>query len=201
MKLTEHIAFENDIRQMFIGQTICSVIYGEVKYYDENGDNINPKPCYKTKYPDVDTLDHSIYFTMENTSIYIFWDNTFTCYGLKSKQIELTETTNDYEQKWNVSTENKWIDFIGQKITDFKIHWKGEDVKIYPQTFQITTENGKSVFITASELKDSEDEYYSQMDNILVMTNSDLLKQLEEIEERSIKNFKAKRSIWAKIFG
>ena len=124
MKLTEeHLVFENNVRQIFIGQTICSVIYGELKFYaDENGPDVNPQPSYKTKYPDIDTLDYSIYFTTENKSIYIFWDNTFVCYGLQAKQIDLTETTNSYEQKWDVSKEKNWFDFIGQKIIDFRVH-------------------------------------------------------------------------------
>ncbi len=41
MTLTDkHITYENDCRQMFVGQTIRAVIYGEVKYFaDEDGNN------------------------------------------------------------------------------------------------------------------------------------------------------------------
>src|SRR5690606_28106645 len=121
MTLTnKHIAYENDCRHMFVGQTICAVIYGEQKYFaDEDGKNVNPEPYYKTKYPDVDTLDHSIYFKTGDKTIYVFWDNSFISYGLQSKQIDLIETINDYEQKWDVSEESKWLDFIGQNIVDF----------------------------------------------------------------------------------
>ncbi|MFP3592939.1 hypothetical protein [Chryseobacterium sp. SIMBA_038] len=176
-KLTdEHIIYENNCRKMFVGQIICAVIYGELKHYaDEDGNNINPEPSYKTKYEEIDTLDHSIYFKTEDKTIYVFWDNTFICYGLQSKQLDLTETTNDYEQKWDVSNDTKWHGFIGQKITDFKILWKetrtsnldgsNKIYTIYPQTFEIIVENGKSIFVLASELKEHIDEYYSQMDN------------------------------------
>ena len=205
MELTaEQIIYEQMCKDMFVGKTIRAVIYGEVKYdVDDDGNNITPQPSYKTKYPDIDSLDHSIYFTTEDSSIYIFWDNTFVCYGLQSKQIDLTEETNNYEQRWDVSAENKWIDFIGQKIISFNIHWNGRDEasKTYPQTFEINTENGKSIFVTASELKEGEDEYYSQMDNILVTTNAALLKHLEEIELRNVEKVHYKNSIWAKIFG
>jgi hypothetical protein len=197
---------------MFVGQIIRAVIYGEVKYYaDEDGNNINPEPYYKTKYLDIDTLDHSIYFKTDNKTIYVFWDNTFICYGLLSKQLDLTETTNDFEQKWDVSTDIKWLDLIGQKIVDFKIIWKetwtsnldgsNKVYTTYPQTFEIKTENGKSIFITASEIKDGNDEYYSQMDNLLVTTNIDLLKKLEKIEQKNIEEQHLKKSVWTKIFG
>ena len=187
---------------MFVGQTIRAVIYGELKYYaDEDGNNINPEPYYKTKYPEIDTLDHSIYFKTDNKTIYVFCDNTFVCYGLLSKQLDLTETTNDYEQKWDVSSDSNWQNLIGQKIVDFKILWAGTMTSKYPQTFEIKTENGKSIFITASELKDNEDEYYSQMDNLLVTTNYELLQRLENIERRQIEKHNTKKTIWTKLFG
>ena len=211
MTLTDkHIDYENDCRQMFVGQTIRAVIYGELKYFaDEDGNNINPEPYYKTKYPDIDTLDHSIYFKTDGKTIYVFWDNTFISYGLKSKELDLTEKTNDYEQKWNVSSDSKWFDFIGQKIADFKIIWKetwtsnldgsNKVFTTYPQTFEITPESDKSIFITASELK--EDEFYLQMDNLLVTTNLNLLKKLEASEQQQIENHQFKKSLWTKIFG
>ena len=220
MTLTDkHITYENDCRQIFVGQVIRAVIYGELKYYaDEDGNNINPEPYYKTKYPDIDTLDHSIYFKTDNKTIYVFWDNTFICYGLQSTQIDLTDTINDYEQKWDVSTDTKWIDCIGQKIVHFKIIWEetwtsnldssNKIYTTYPQTFEIKTENGKTIiFIThklnevmaisdritvlrsgkvilsASEFKrDEENEIYTLMDNLLVTTNLDLARQLKIIE-------------------
>jgi hypothetical protein len=213
MTLTsKHINYKNDCRQMFVGQTIRAVIYGELKYFaDENGNNINPLPYYKSKYPDIDTLDHSIYFKTDNKTVYVFWDNTFTCYGLQSKQLDFAATTNHYEQKWDVSSEPKWIDFIGQKIIDFKILWEeswtsnpdgtNKFYTTYPQTFEIIIETGKSFFITALELKDDEDEYYTQMDNLLVTTNFDLLKQLEIQQQKYVEKYHSRKSTWSKLFG
>lgn len=187
---------------MFVGQIIRGVIYGELKYFaDEEGNNINPEPYYKTKYPDIDTLDYSIYFKTDDNTIYVFWDNTFACYGLLSKQLDLTETTNNYEQKWDVSSDSKWQTFIGQKIVDFKILWAEAITSIYPQTFEIKTENGKSIFITASEFKDNEDEYYSQMDNLLVTANYELLQRLENIEQSQSEKHNSKKTLWTKLFG
>ena len=195
MTLTgKHITYENDCRQMFVGQTICAVIYGELKYFaDVNGNNINPEPYYKTKYPDIDTLDHSVYFKTADKTIYVFWDNTFISYGLQSKQVDLTEKTNDYEQKWDVSTENKWFQFIGKKIIDFKIIWKETWISnldgtnkvytTYPQTFEIKTQNGRTIIVSASEFKrEEENEIYPLMDNLLVTTNMDLARQLKIID-------------------
>lgn len=195
MTLTDkHITYENDCREMFTGQTIRSVIYGELKYYaDEDGNNINPEPYYKTKYPDIDTLDHSIYFKTDDKTIYVFWDNTFISYGLQSKELDLTTTSNDFEQKWDVSNDNKWADFIGQKIIDFKVIWKNtwtsnldgtnKVFTTYPQTFIIKSENGKTIILSASEFnRGEENEIYPLMDNILVTTNIDLARQIKLIE-------------------
>jgi len=195
MTLTDkHINYENDCRQMFVGQTIRAVVYGEVKYYaDEDGQNSNPEPSYKTKYQDIDTLDHSIYFKTDKQTIYVFWDNTFICYGLQSKLLDLTETTNDFEQKWDVSTDINWLELIGQNIVDFKIIWKetwtsnldgsNKVYTTYPQTFEIKTENGQTIILSAAEFKrDEENEIYSLMDNLLVTTNEVLARQLKLIE-------------------
>jgi hypothetical protein len=194
MTLTDkHIAYENNCQLMFIGQIIRSVIYGESKYFlGENGDNTNPMPYYETKYIDVDTLDHSVYFKTDNKTIYVFWDNTFICYGLQSKLLELTEKTNDYEQKWDVSIKKNWDGVIGQKIVDFKIIWEetwtsnldgsNKVYTIYPQTFEIKTQNGRAIIISASELKgEEEDKIYTLMDNLLVTTNTDLARKLRII--------------------
>lgn len=190
----KHIAYEDDCRQMFVGQTIRSIIYGELKYFaDEAGNNINPEPSYKTRYSDIDTLDYSIYFKTDYKTIYIFWDNTFICYGLLSKQLDLTETTNEYEQKWDVSADNKWKGYIGQKIIDFKILWEeawtsdldgtNQVYTPYPQTFEIKTENGKTIILSASEFKSEEEgEIYGLMDNILVTPNIDLARELKLIK-------------------
>jgi hypothetical protein len=195
MTLTDkHTAYENDCRQMFVGQTIRAVIYGEVKYFaDEDGNNINPEPYFKTKYSDIDSLDHSIYLKTDNKTIYIFWDNTFICYGLQSQLLDLTETTNDYEQKWDVSAEPKWLNLIGQRIVDFRIIWEetwtsnldgtNKVYSIYPQTFEIKTENANTIILSAAEFKrDEENEIYFLMDNLLVTTNIDSARQLKLVE-------------------
>lgn len=112
MTLTEqHIVYENDCRQMFVGETILGVIYGEINYYNLDEENIiiSPEPFYKTKYSDIDSLDYSIYFKTYNKTIYVFWDITFFSYGLLSKEIDLEETPNDYEQKWDVKNDENGV--------------------------------------------------------------------------------------------
>lgn len=190
----KHATYENNCRQMFLGRTIRAVVYGEVKYgADENGQNLNPEPSYKTEYPDIDTLDHSIYFKTDNKTICVFWDNTFISYGLQSAQLDLTETTNDFEQKWDVSTDKKWIDVIGQIIVGFKIIWEeawnsnpdgsNKVYTTYPQTFEIKTENGKTIIISASAFKrDDENEIYPLSDNLLVTANTELARQLKIVK-------------------
>jgi hypothetical protein len=179
---------------MFVGQKIRGVIYGEVKYYaDEDGNNINPKPYYETKFADIDTLDHSIYFKTDDKTIYVYWDNTFISYGLLSSQIDLDETTNTNEQKWDVSSDPKWADCIGNKIIEFKILWvetwtseldgSNKVYTTYPQSFEIKTDKDKTIIISAAEFqRPNENEIYTLMDNLLVTTNVDLARQLKLIE-------------------
>ena len=195
MTLTDqHINYENNCRQIFLGQTIRGVIYGELKYYaDDDGNNTNPEPYYKTKFPDIDTLDHSIYFKTGDKTIYVFWDNTFICYGLQTKQIDLTETTNDYEQKWVVSEDTKWVGVIGQKVVAFKILWEetwssnldgsNKVYTTYPQAFEIKTENNITIIISAAEFnRDTENEIFPLMDNLLVTTNVEFARQIKLVE-------------------
>lgn len=181
----EHVAYENDCRNMFIGQTICGVIYGEINYcnFDDVNIIVSQEPSYMTKYQDIDTLDHSIYFKTNNKTIYIFWDSTFFSYGLLSKEIDFDETTNDYEQKWDVSKDEKWIRVIGHKIVDFKIIWEKLDSdNIYPQAFTLETENKVTIIISASEFKGSEqDKIFGMSDNLLVTMNLDLARELKMI--------------------
>ena len=151
MDLTEqHINFELDARLMFIGQTIRGVVYGELEYIDEEGNNVDPEPYFKTKYPDLDTLDYSVYFKTDIKTIYVTWDNAFVSYGLSSKYKDLNDNSGTYVQKWDVSNEPKWRDLVGQKIVDFNVYWSeiwtsnpDGNYKIstpYPQSFIITTE-------------------------------------------------------------
>lgn len=190
----KHINYEINCRQMFVGQTIRGVIYGEVKYFaDEDGNNLNPEPYYRTKFADIDTLDHSIYFKTDDKTIYIYWDNTFISYGLLSSQIDLDETTNTNEQKWDVSLDPKWADCIGNKIIEFKILWaetwtseldgSNKVYTTYPQSFEIKTDKDKTIIISAAEFqRPNENEIYTLMDNLLVTTNVDLARQLKLIE-------------------
>ncbi|HEX8015665.1 MAG TPA: hypothetical protein VF465_10575 [Flavobacterium sp.] len=189
----KHIIYENECRKIFIGETIRGVIYGEIKFYfDENTEDVFTQPSYRTKYTDIDTLDHSIYFKTDNLTIYIFWDDTFFSYGLLAKQIDLTEQTNVHEQKSDVSNDEKWINIVGQRIIDFKIIWEevytsniggtNKTYFIYPQTFTLLTENGITIILSASEFKGFEkNKTYGMSDNLLVTTNIVLAKDLKII--------------------
>lgn len=186
VKLTgEQVIYQDNCYSMFVGQMICSVVYGELQYFlDKEGTSIDFQPYYKTKYSDVDTIDYSIYFKTESKTIHVFWDNTFFCYGLLSRLIEMTEKTNNYEQKWEVSNDEKWLSVIGQKITNFKILWDtwtdiNKIQRNNPQTFILELQNGIKILLSACELQENESKPAS--DNLLVTTNIELAKQLKII--------------------
>lgn len=181
MHLTDvHIAYESNCRNHFVGQKICGIIYAEIKSFADV-----PEPGYNTHYPDLDTLDHSFYIQTEQQTIYIFWDNSFVSYGLQSKQIDPVETTNQYEQKWNVSVDPKWVNLIGQTIHSIEIVWyelqsSDSNHYFYPQTFEIKTDSGATIILSAAELDISEEnKVFLFTDNLLVTTNRDLAKQLK----------------------
>ena len=212
MKLSpEQIRFEDKCRSIFLGQTIRVVLYGELKYFmDIDGKNINPIPSYKTKYSAIDSLDYSIYFKTDDGCIYITWDATFFSYGLIAEQINFTQAINDYEQRWDVSADGMWATVIGQRINNFNIGWertweyfnteKKRKYQLYPQTFEIGLESGEFIVISASELKNSETEYSSMMDNLLVTKDKKLLDVLVAIEKKAIRRL-GLRSIWRRLFG
>ena|SRR6218665_2684838 len=188
----EHLIYQDNCRKMFVGETIRGIVYGEISYAFEESDDQVLEPSYFTKYTDIDTLDHSIYFETNNKTIHVSWDNTFFSYGLFSKEIDLKLTANNYEEKWDVSNEEKWITIIGQKIVDFQINWEevstssidGTNKKFYtyPQTFLLKTENGTTIIVSASEFKDQkQNEIYGMSDNLLVTTNVSLAKELKII--------------------
>lgn len=200
MTLTKkHIAFYDKCRLIFIGKIIRGVSYIELQYFTPEGNiNIKPQPFYKTKHPDTDSVDLSIHFRTDDLTIHVFWDDTFTCYGLSTKEVNPSTETNHYVQEWNVSSENKWKEIIGQKIIDFNILWgeilSGEDFSsgtdqsnkefvVYPQAFKIKTEYGATIILAAAEFADAETEKInSPMDNILITTNADLAKRLKLIK-------------------
>jgi hypothetical protein len=185
----EHIDFEKARRGMFVGCVIRKVIYGEARLSCDEEELPRVEPTYKTKYADVDTLDYSIYFETDKWTIYVYWDNSFLPYGLSSQIIGLTEETNTYEQRWDVSKEPKWKDIIGHEIVDLKIDWqeggrwdpaKGNYASdSYPQSFQLILANNSRVVLCASEIvAGSEDKVDRLTDNILVTTNLMLAKEL-----------------------
>jgi hypothetical protein len=206
----KHHAFEAATREVFIGQTIRGVIYGEVSFENEKGDDQLPEPFYKTYYPDIDSLDHSIYFKTDDKTIYVNWDWTFYCFGLAAQLVDFTETTNDYEQKWDVTDQPKWQEVIGDVITDFEIVWEiiwgtegpskpmSEIVKdkswVYghcqwtcvfcPMSFIIHTKRNKKILFGAAKFLDS-DKFrpFPFCDNLLVTLHIDLAKLIGLLDD------------------
>lgn len=83
---TIHKDFERRFRQV-IGWTIHKVDYTEIDYYPDSS-----QPCYKTDYPEIDSVDFSVTLYMTNDRIVeIFWDDEFYFYGIG---IKLNEKSN-----------------------------------------------------------------------------------------------------------
>ena len=185
----EHIDFENHFKQL-TGLTIAKVEYAEIAYDKLNGKS-NPEPFYTTHLPNLDSVDFSIFFHTDTDKIVeIYWDGKFYQYGIGIK----INQTSDFSgfQKWDVSTNDLWKNFIGTKIKDINITWetvttteertRKTESFIYPQDIKITFSNDKNIFISAAGFLDQGDnEVYGMLDNLTVTDNEELARQVKMI--------------------
>jgi hypothetical protein len=111
-----HKDFESKCQQL-IGWTVQKVQYAEIDYYQDN-----PQPCYKTLYPEIDTVDFSVILsTSSDNEAEFFWDDEFYSYGVGVKINEKSVFNNN--RKWDVSEDTLCRECIGQKIVEVMIYW------------------------------------------------------------------------------
>jgi hypothetical protein len=186
MKLTqEHLDFEKFSRQL-IGLTILKVEYSEIIY-----EPTNPKPYYLTQFPNLDSVDFSIFLhTDKDKLVEIYWDGNFFQFGIGIKINKPSDFSGNI--KWDVSVNDLWKQFIGTTISDVHINWKTVTTReektdktesfVYPQDVKITFSNDKKVFISASGFLDQGDkEVYGMLDNLTVTNNEELARQVKMI--------------------
>ncbi len=185
MKLSqEHIDFENELHRLK-GLTLLKVEYLEINYEPEN-----PKPYYKTQFKEIDTIDFSIIFQTDEAKIEFYWDGQFFQFGIGIRFNETNETATG--KKWDVSHNELWKKFIGQKISDVRLTW--EEVEsheektgksktfVYPQDLRVDFSNDKSIFISAAGFIEEEDkEVMGWLDNLTVTDNESLARQVKMI--------------------
>ena len=182
---TEHIEYEKYCQQL-VGLTIVSVEYDEVVYSETD-----PKPYYKTKFVNLDTVDISITFkTADNQTIEIYWDGRFYQFGIGVKLNEKSDFLGF--QKWNVSNTDLWSKFIGTTITHLELNWetvttteqisRKTETFVYPQDIKLTFSNSDNIFISAAGfLNENDAEVYGMLDNLTVTDNENLAKQVKMI--------------------
>jgi len=180
----EHIDFENQIRRL-IGLTLLRVEYLEINYEPED-----PKPWYKSQFNEIDSIDYSITFQTDKDKIEFHWDGQFYQYGIGVRFNELNEIATG--KKWDVTNNDLWKKFIGQKVANIKLTWEevstyeektGKSEKLtYPQDLRIEFSNEKSIFISAAEfLTEDGKEVMRHMDNLAVTDNESLARQVKMI--------------------
>lgn len=180
----KHIDFEKKIQQL------SGLILHKVEYLEINYEPETPKPYYQTRFKEIDTVDFSIIFQTDKDKIEFIWDGQFYEYGIGVRFNEMDEIATG--QKWNVSQEDLWKKFIGQKITGVRLTW--EEVKsyeewtgkskifLYPQDVRIDFSNKKSIFISAAGfINADDDEVMGFMDNLTVTDNESLARQVKMI--------------------
>jgi hypothetical protein len=186
MTLTkEHLDFEKLSRQL-IGLTILKVEYSELIY-----EPTNPKPFYQTQFPNLDSVDFSIFLHADNDKlIEFYWDGKFFQYGIGIKINEPSDFSDTI--KWDVSNNELWKQFIGTTISDMHITW--ESVRtieektgkaerfFYPQDIKVTFSNDKNIFISAAGfLNQGDKEVFGMLDNLTVTDNEELARQVKMI--------------------
>ena len=180
----EHIDFENKIQRL-VGQTLLKVEYLEINYEPEH-----PKPYYKSQFSEIDSIDFSIIFQTDKDKIEFHWDGQFYQYGIGIRFNEINETATG--RKWDVSNDDLWKKFIGQKIENFNLTWEEvrtfeektgkTDKFIYPQDIRINFSNDKSIFISAAGfLNEDDNEVMGLLDNLTVTDNESLARQVKMI--------------------
>ena len=185
----EHIDFENHCKQL-IGLTIIKVEYAEIAYNELNGKS-NPEPYYTTLFPNLDSVDFSIFLhTNKDKLVEIYWDGKFFQYGIGIKINQPSDFSGF--QKWDVSSNDLWKRIIGIKIANISITWetvttteegtRKTESFIYPQDLKITFSNDKNIFISAAGFLDQGDkEVYGMLDNLTVTDNEELARQVKMI--------------------
>jgi hypothetical protein len=185
----EHISFENHCKQL-IGLTIIKVEYAEIAY-DELSGKTNPEPYYTTHFPNLDSVDFSIFLHTDNDKLVeIYWDGKFFQYGIGIKINKPSDFLGHI--KWNVSSNDLWKQFIGTAISDIHITWETvttREVKtgkterfVYPQDIKVSFSNNKNIFISASGfLNQGDKEVCGMLDNLTVTDNEELARQVKMI--------------------
>lgn len=186
MKFTQkHIDFEV-FSQQLIGLKVVKVEYAEINYEPEN-----PKSFYHTKYPNLDSVDYSVFLhTHADKLIEIYWDDIFFQFGIGIK----INQPSDFKGfiKWDVSGNELWNKFIETTITDVKIIWETvtstykysykKENYVHPQSIKLTFSNNKTICISASSFYDKdENEVYGMSDNLMVTDNEELARQIKMI--------------------
>lgn len=186
MKLSQkHIDFET-LSQELIGLKIVKIEYAEINYEPEN-----PKSFYHTKYPNLDSVDFSVFLDTDTDKlIEVYWDDIFFQFGISIKINEPSDFKGFI--KWDVSDKELWNKFIGATITDVKIAWETvvstykhsnkKENYVYPQSIKLTFSNSEAIFISASSFYNKDEkEVYGMSDNLMVTDNEELARQIKLI--------------------
>jgi hypothetical protein len=193
MKLSkEQLNYQNKCRSMLIGKTICSIIYGQANYSDNDAEaHDDSAPDYLTDHLDIDSLDGFLYLRSEKKAYRFCWLLNHLDFGVQIDEIGLSKIANEYEYQFNVSNEDKWKPLMNQKITDLIIRWdkswsinllntKPFDI-VFPHTYLLKTENGKHIAIITSIFDN--DDIKPFVDRLIITTNIPLATELGLLKE------------------
>jgi len=173
----QHRAFEILCKQL-IGQSVSKIEYAEIDY-DKLSDHPFSKPHYFTHFPNIDSIDFSIFFHMKsNDLVEIHWGDEFIQYGIGIKINQPSDFTGF--KKWDVSNNDIWSKIMGNSIINLKVNWEEVVVQnkqpehyIYPQAISLKFSNEERIFISVSEFLREDDKQVHGMNDNLTVTNDE----------------------------
>ena len=162
---------------------LVRVYYLQLNYHDN-------QPYWNNYSSEFDYLDYGLVFEFDDKTFYeIIWDSEFYQFGLSCKQIN-NLLDSDYTKVWDVTYNNSWKDLISHKIIGVKVFWEtafeNEQEFDYPQDLDLTFENDKHIYLSASAYLKEEDIFVDYSDEVVVIFNQEIAKKYKICSFRNI---------------
>ena len=177
---------KEDYNTKFLSLTnkkLIRVYYLQLNYKDN-------QPYWNNFSQEFDYLDYGLVFEFENKTFFeIIWDSVFYQFGLSCKQID-NLLDSDNNKVWDVTFNNSWKDLNNLKIIDVKVFWEtaseGNQEFDYPQDLELTFENNKRIYLSASAYIKEDDKFVDYSDEVVVIFNQEIAKKYKVCSFRNI---------------
>jgi hypothetical protein len=172
-------AYEKRVDLLF-GEIINQVVYCTYELGKEN-------PAYDNYDGKFHWLDQGIVLQTQSGKVFsIVWGDEFDQYGLDFLTTEFFYKIDEGNKNeiWDLTNHKRWKDYIGHRVVATEVYWSWSawdttpDVKtFYPQDMAIRFDNGKSLYLSASQYVENEDRFRGWCDDVIVIFDDDIAKK------------------------